>query len=293
VIQLNGRPVEFDNYPNYETLIDGLALSALASQPDIRREETWDRDHHTMTFAYESDGDLVRLMFVRRYLGDNATVDLTIRYMPYSRMDRAERGSVFTLRYVADFINSLDFASVVVEEPHSDVTCALLDRSTAVYPTVELLPDVLERISFNKAFDYLFFPDAGAQKRYAKVLGYKTAVGFKHRDFATGKLSGEMDVVGFDWRTGAGQPVPKVLILDDLCSYGGTFVMAANKLREMGADKVYLFVAHCEHVMWDGELLDRVDGLYTTDSILPARTPQRDNSQKVHIYSEGRYGYEC
>lgn len=269
MILYNGKPIEFEEFPNGETLVP---------TPDIYSGP------HKLTLQYESDQDLIHLMFIKKFLGDQP-VKLDIRYMPYSRMDRVEYRGVFTLKHVAEFINDLRFAEVNVYEPHSDVTCALLDRSFPHYSTINLLQDVLNQIGWSNECDYLFYPDAGAQKRYAGVTAHRSAVGFKHRDFATGKLSGEMDVVGFN-----PQAIPaKVLILDDLCSRGGTFIMAADKLRELGASEVYLFVAHCENTMWGGQLLDHIDGLYCTDSMISAPASRGVNEPKVHVYSDWKW----
>src|SRR5487761_2308618 len=119
MIKVNGVVVEFGTYPNGETLITGDKMPRRDFQPD------W------VEFAYQSDADLVRLLFVKRYLDAKTTTatNLHVRYMPYSRMDRAEGEAVFTLRHVAGFINDLGFDRVMVDEPHSDVTCAVLDRA--------------------------------------------------------------------------------------------------------------------------------------------------------------------
>lgn len=274
MITLNGKPVEFSVYPNGETKLElGRHFSCQA---------------YYIGFRYESDQDLIRLMMVKRHLEPSEKLcHLFIDYMPYSRMDRTEDGYPgFTLRYVAEFINWLDFDTVSVFEPHSDVTTALLDRASAFYPTKAYLPDVMELIEFDPKLDIVFYPDAGAQKRYADLKGFPHAVGFKHRDFATGKLNGEMEILGLE------NGVRKVLILDDLCSRGGTFIMAAKALGELGVQEIYLFVAHCEDTMWEGDLLHEIDGLYCTDSILSVKMPQfglRPLGRKVNVYSKGEW----
>ena len=124
----------------------------------------------------------------------------------------------------------------------------------------------------------MFFPDAGAQKRYSKVKGYKQLVGFKVRDFQTGEIR-KLDIVGNVDKAGF-----KAIIVDDLCSYGGTFILSAERLREVGASEVYLLVGHCEKSIFQGKipqstLLDRV---YTTDTML-----DESNTDKIHIYKIG------
>lgn len=268
MIALNGVTLTFKSFPNGETLVDGGEIVKLAG------------DSNELDFKYENDGDLIQLMFVKKYLDDHGlSASLLVRYMPYSRMDRVEEHSVFTLKYTAAFLNGLGFESVTIIEPHSDVTPALVDRSRADYPTIRLLERVMSETEFDAARDYLFFPDAGAQKRYGKVKGYKQLVGFKSRDFATGEirsleLVGSIDTEGF-----------KAIIVDDLCSYGGTFLRSAKRLREAGAAEVYLLVGHCEKAIFQGELLGSglVNKVFTTDTILG----KAQSTEQIHIIEIG------
>jgi ribose-phosphate pyrophosphokinase len=165
-----------------------------------------------------------------------------------------------------------------VIEPHSDVTLALIDRSIGKYPTVQLLDEVTAEIGFDPEQDYLFFPDAGAQKRYSKVRGYKELVGFKSRDFQTGEIK-SLEIVG-----NVDHDEFKVLIVDDLCSYGGTFMLSAEKLKKIGAAQIYLLVGHCEKSIYKGKILesDLIDKVFTTNTILD----QADHP-KIHVYEMG------
>lgn len=269
MIKLNGRALTLKTFPNGETLVNGDELLAYMAADN------------RIVWKYREDGDLIKLMFVKSYLdARRASCSLTILYMPYSRMDRVEGTSAFTLKYAASFINSLQFEAVTVIEPHSDVTLALLDRSTAEYPTLQLLERVADETGFDRGRDYLFFPDAGAQKRYGKVTGYKQLVGFKARDFQTGEIQ-SLDIVG------EMQAAPfKAIIVDDLCSYGGTFLRSAEKLKEIGAEKVYLLVAHCEKSVHKGKLLESglVDMVFTTDTIL-----DEAGHKKIRIFETGGF----
>jgi ribose-phosphate pyrophosphokinase len=267
VILLNGVELEFKLFPNGETLVDGGQILEHAVE------------NNDVAFKYENDSDLIKLMFLKNYLDDNnLKAALIIYYMPYSRMDRVEGSSVFTLKYVSNLINSLNFAKVTLIEPHSDVSLALINKSTAKYPSIELLDQVIAEVGFKLEEDYLFFPDAGAQKRYIKVKGYKQLVGFKVRDFQTGQIK-KLDVVGNVENEGF-----KVIIVDDLCSYGGTFIMSAEKLKEIGASEIYLLVGHCENSIYKGKILetDLIDKVFTTNTIL-----DEANHEKIHVYEIG------
>lgn len=270
MIKLNGIRLDFTQFPNGETLVDGEQIQAFLS-PAI----------NVIGFYFQSDLDLIRLMFVKKYLDDHcgAKCNLNLYYMPYSRMDRSETHStVFTLKYVADFINNLLFDSITLYEPHSDVAPALLDRCEVIYPTIygfgnneSLLRTAIKDTGFDQNSDYLFFPDAGAQKRYgSKLSGFKELVGFKHRDFATGKIMG-LKVVGDQDLRGK-----KIIIVDDLCSRGGTFMFSGHQLKDMGAEEIYLVVGHCENTIMQGDIVktDIIDKVYTTDSILSVFMPK-------------------
>ncbi|MFD2330183.1 ribose-phosphate pyrophosphokinase [Cohnella sp. GCM10020058] len=256
MIRLNGQTLVFETYPNGETRVKGDQILALARGTDGNR----------IALKYETDADLIKLLFVKSYLDDRGLgpASLDIYYMPYSRMDRTEGSSAFTLKYTAQMINAMNFERVTVVEPHSDVTLALLDRSQALYPTLELLGRVTAETGFDPAADYLFFPDAGAQQRYGQVEGFRQLVGRKKRDFATGRIQ-KLDVAGDVDRTGF-----KAIIVDDLCSYGGTFLLSAERLRELGASQIYLLVTHCENAIHQGKLSasELIERVYATDTIL-------------------------
>jgi ribose-phosphate pyrophosphokinase len=263
MITINGKEVEFTKFPNGETKINESSI-LLNLDPFLTN-----RIH----FKYEEDGDLIKLMFVSEYMKEikaNINNHLLIYYMPYSRMDRSEDGSAFTLKYVTKFINSLGFESISVVEPHSDVTPALLDYSHSIMITKSLIPVVYEEIGFDPYVDYVVFPDAGAQKRYSKLEIANTLVGMKDRDFGSGVIE-ELKLVGNYNELGK-----KALIVDDLTSYGSTFVKTSEALKKLGFEEVYLLVGHAEnsmllpHPKTGVRLLDHVNKVFTTDTIINA-----------------------
>lgn len=266
MILINDRKVEFEKFPNGELKFD-VSKITVSNYPIV-------------TLKYEDDSDLIKLFFVKQALDNKRlTSSLLITYMPYSRMDRSEHNIFFTLKYVANFINLLEFSSVCVVEPHSDVTPALLDTCEIFSPTRNLLFNAINETHFDINDDFLFFPDAGAQKRYSNLAKNKNVcVGYKTRNFQTGKIK-SMIIIGADQVKDR-----KVIIVDDLCSYGGTFVMAAKELKETyGAKAVYLCVTHCENSIFEGSIFTSglIDGVFTTDSLY--KYDGRENSL-LHVY---------
>lgn len=231
---------------------------------------------------FENNEEMVKLYFIvshiRASLKDQS-IFLIMPYIPNARMDRVhdEQTELFTLKHFCNFINSLKFDCVCVTDPHSNVSTALLDR-VLVAP---VLPIFWNRIytDYGVCPDIIFFPDEGATKRYSSdVLTIfpeaKVCFGIKKRDWATGKIEG-LDVyrdeqIDFTDKT--------VLIIDDICSKGGTFYHAATKLKKMDVGDIYLAVTHCENTVADGDIFchpELIKHIYTTDSLITISNPER------------------
>ena len=132
------------------------------------------------------------------------------------------------------------------------------------------------------------FPDAGALKRYGFALDSKMpyCVAHKTRDFKTGQIIDYTMNVYNDkdsFSYSQNNLLHDVVIIDDLCSKGGTFVHAAKKLAQLGTKNIYLIVAHCENNINNGEIgkMDIFKKVYTTDSILTEINDDLKNKIKI------------
>lgn len=245
----NNKEIVFGRFPNGEVNLPKIKIDP----QDINQ---------VVTLKYENDSDLFHLLLVRKAIEGPATLRIT--YTPYSRMDRDSDVYTFSLKVFTEFINAMNWEKVIVYEPHSDVLPALLDRVQVIDVTANSIMQAKIRIQFGTMTDYqVCYPDVGAFKRYSEK--FKTAnplIGFKIRDFETGKIK-SLSVTGE-------HQSDNVAIVDDLCSKGGTFVLAARALRQKGFKKVILAVAHCEYNIFNGEIFNSnlIDHVITTDSIL-------------------------
>ena len=256
MLLFNNVKIPIKQFPNGESCLDKPFFEANFAGKNV------------VTLQYESDADLFQLLLVRKSLWFPCSLHIT--YFPYSRMDRKSEAYIFTLKSVTKFINWLDFDSVTIYEPHSDVTPALLNKCKIV----DLIPPLLKKTDFDITRDYVFYPDAGAQKKYSdRIKSPLAIVGFKKRDFVTGRIT-DLQITGEDsaiknqekWAL----QEKRVFIIDDLCSKGGTFVLAAEELKKMGAGEIFLVVGHCENTIFDGKVLatDLITRVYTTDSVV-------------------------
>lgn len=194
---------------------------------------------------------------------DCGHTELILPFIPGARQDR-ENGTgdvLFTLRSVAKMINDRKFRKVTVLDPHSDVAPALIDRCWVI-PAVNCVQ------SFTAGTCAVVAPDGGAEKRAAKVaqkLGVPLVHAWKKRVVATGKLSGfGMEPIGIG---GLLPTAGRLLLVDDICDGGGTFLGLADVIEERGftAD---LFVTHGIFSQGTEKLLQKFEKVFTTDSIL-------------------------
>lgn len=217
-----------------------------------------------LKFKYKTDFDLVKLYNVKRKVDLLCSnINLFVWYMPYSRMDRKIEGDIFTLKYVCEYINKMHFKKVYVVEPHSEVTIQLLDNVFDVYPVIDWLPAIKSKINFGEN-DHIVLPDKGAKLRYG-VEHQNVCVLSKKREPITGRIE-TMELAQGKINKGS-----TCVIIDDLCSKGGTFELSAHILKSLGAKKVYLVVTHCEENIFNGELLkldSPIDKIFTSKSIL-------------------------
>lgn len=229
---------------------------------------------------YENDAELFTLICLRKHFGD-IPMALFMPYCPHARMDRVKgMNDVFTLKYFAEVINSLNFNYVFCEDIHSNVAAALINNFCPIDREYLTIKGVYDNLLFNALNEMIVcYPDEGAMKRYSDAIGVPYAFGIKKRDWQTGKILG-LDLMNKELVEGK-----DVLIIDDICSKGGTFLYTAKALKNAGAKNIYLYVTHCEKTILDGELINSglVKAIYTTDSICP-----KDLHPLIHFVTDYR-----
>jgi ribose-phosphate pyrophosphokinase len=89
--------------------------------------------------------------------------------------------------------------------------------------------------------------------------------GIKHRDWSSGKIE-NLEIHGVDVND------KNVLIIDDICSYGGTAYYSALELKKHGCKNINIFFTHTEDSINKGKLIDllnnnTIEHIYTTNSL--------------------------
>lgn len=227
-------------------------------------------DHQTIVARLQSSADLVELAMVKDALSNLCItpIHLLLPYVLYGRQDRVMvRGESFSLLVLARMIADMDFDQVTIVDPHSEVTVSTF-KALGVPLKVITQFDVIHQFqafSTRVAGGVTFVsPDAGSNKKtseIAKYYGHRTFIrADKLRELSTGKIL--ETIVYADDLTGK-----DVLIADDLCDGGMTFIGLAAALRAKGAAKVILYVTHGLFSKGVAALLDGgIDQIFMTDS---------------------------
>lgn len=241
------------HFPGGELQVRVPDLSSLTSADTV-----------TLHWTYESDAELVELALLEDAIRMSKLgfIFLEMPYLPYARQDRVcSKGESFALDVFAHLINSMKFDLVVCADPHNEDKFTQLFRN-ATYTGQAVCCDAVISERMTNGWlnvDYILFPDEGAKKKmqqYADILhdfAIGTAIGTKVRNPDTGALTG-FDINKQDFR-GA-----NVLIVDDICDGGGTFLGLGAVAKARNCGKLSLFTTHGIYSKGMGALESLFDG---------------------------------
>ena len=264
MIKVNGKIIDINKFPDGTPRINVDVHS-------IEVEEYDDTSYLNIEWYYEDNDEIFYLWLIKKHLEGhfiNVGYTLYMPYIPNARMDRTKNhDEVFTLKYFCDFINSLNFDVIYVLDAHSNVSVALLNNCVCEDPK-DYISDVIDSLPSNLV---LYFPDAGAAKRYSDLFPkIMYCYGEKKRDWKTGKI------LGLDIRNNGIDLANKtILMIDDIISYGGSLYYSAKALKECGVGEIYAYATHTENSILDkekGTLIksledNTVERLFTTNSL--------------------------
>jgi ribose-phosphate pyrophosphokinase len=215
---------------------------------------------------FRSNKDLIDLLLltdaVRRHWGpvQRARIYLVMNYLPYARQDRVcSPGESLSVKVVADLINSQNYEWVECMNLHSDVAGSLIDNLHHLQLTELIAP-----LRFRLINTMLVSPDAGAAKkvRYAAESSAWKGVIYadKVRDVATGDITGtsvHSEHLGDQ----------DLLIVDDICDGGRTFIELAKVLRTITTGRLYLYVTHGIFSNGTATVTQHFDKVFTSNLI--------------------------
>lgn len=304
MIYLNGKKVNFIDFPNKERRLDLPKEMVNMDVYDVVNAVYW---------KYNGDASIFELLLlddaIRSY---KENYNLYIGYMPYSRMDRTENeGTAFSLNLMTTLLtqNLRAINKLFILDPHSEVTLKQLNRkskqnrddnfakkfeyldhwsdeTTQIYSFAK---DVIDYTKLNIKNAWFVFPDKGAAKRYNAEDYPNVIVCEKVRDFATGQIQNIKAHI--EKQTNTPDKHTPLIIIDDLCSYGGTFVGAIKAIEnDLGitSKNNWLIVTHAEEAMTQGKVPETFQKVFSTDSIA---TPPKAMSMSSHDFNGNHQFY--
>lgn len=153
-------------------------------------------------------------------------VSLSMPFMPYGRQDKAIANDATFARNVIVKILRMVYHNLFTLDNHS---LDIFVQSSK--------PDLKPTFLACKP-DLVCFPDEGASKRGYETFYCNKIILEKDRDQLTGEIKG---LKFTDSGVTAGSTV---LIIDDICDGGRTFIEASKLLKGVGVKEVYLYTTH-------------------------------------------------
>lgn len=206
----------------------------------------------------DSDG-IIALAQIKNMVDTNigCPTTLLLKYLPYARYDRPmKKVDSFSLKVFTNFINSLNFKEVQLIDPHSNVGSILLNNCVEVISQL----DAIKTLNIVEHYDYIISPDYGAIKKANSISDhYKIPliIALKKRNPSTGYTEFNRllleDYMNLDNK--------KLLIVDDICDGGATFVNLAKGIRkDHNVSRISLYVTH--GLFSKGKSLEGIDDLF-------------------------------
>jgi len=213
-------------------------------------------------WLFENEAELIHVcQLVQLLKAEACTINtLHVPYLPYGRQDKEiSNGQSFALNTFKTILLSLGINNIVTFDAHSNSEYISSIPATKFHKSI-----------FNH--DVVCFPDKGAAVRYgtADAFGNEPIIYCeKIRNQATGEITG-LKVVGatpdllFNKR---------VLIVDDICDGGMTFIKVAEALKTFNPLQIDLAVSHGLFSKGERVLKDAgISNVFTTNSLL--RNPE-------------------
>lgn len=263
MIKVNGVKIEPTRFPDGTTQVWKLAHPSLVGiQKQLK-----------ILWQFEREDELLMLAQIRDLFGAWVTTELHVPYLPFARQDKdVSNEATFALRSFARMLNALSLDHVIADDVHNpNLTRKLINNfgNRDVYWIHKLLVERLKPT-------VVVYPDFGAKERYKETADLHPYVVFeKDRDQATGEIRG-LKLDG-RWGTEHLRNGMSVLIVDDICDGGRTFLSVAEALRKHVMNPtIDLFVTHGLFSKGRKVLEDAGIRLHTTNSL-----PRNENEKDV------------
>lgn len=199
-------------------------------------------------WVWRENEDIVKFLLVLDALSRiGKLVDtIVLPYVPFAPQDRINQfGEPLSIKVFADVINSANASRVVITDPHSDVTKALINNCVVIEQH-ELFSRVIDSKYQDNGY-FLISPDGGALKKIYKLMEAcrSKPVGVvecsKQRNTKTGAIT-NVNINGWSDEYSALAGV----LVDDICFGGRTAMEIGKQIHSLtrGASPLIFMVSH-------------------------------------------------
>ena len=299
MILINGKPLEVDN------VFSGGELNIKLPELDLKIGSKV-----IVTYKSKNPNDIFKLGLIVSALRDNyewadPKICVNMPYLPYARQDRVCKfREPFSLKFVIEYLKFLDIP-VWITDVHSEEAGKIAREKEARIIFYEYINSIqyIERLRKINLFDTRFdnrlvkiAPDKGAVNRVSRWVSSVNTSGQDSIDFnkfakiynsaktlVANKIRSEGKVIQeLEIPEGLSLEKKDILIVDDICDGGATFIELAKIIKPMNPWSMTLFVTH-------GIFRNGTDSLYeagfdrviTTDS-LPQT--QQNHKGEFHVF---------
>lgn len=227
MIKINGEELNVTIFPDNTSQVWKVPI--INSTPKEFYIE-WEFSHEGELFHL---AQLVRLIRQARV---PVPMYLHMPYLPYGRQDKeVSNESTFALRVFGRILEDMGFDKITTLDAHSDLLQKIIPlRFENIHPSRQI-SEALRAVCATG----IAFPDKGACDRYFgkdHTIGHELIIGHKVRNQLTGYID-QYDIEG--------NPKDRnILIIDDICDGGMTFILLTKDLLRAGAKSVNLYVSH-------------------------------------------------
>lgn len=204
-----------------------------------------------------------------------AEIVAVVPYYGYSRQDRKDKPRTsIGAKLMANLLTAAGINRLITMDLHADQIQGFFEVPVDhLYASTVFLP-YIRGLNWDNLC--IVSPDTGGTKRastYAKALDCDFAIGFKQRVKAN-EVSALQIIGNVEGKN--------VILLDDIMDTGGTLCKAADRVKALGAQKVY---AMCTHALLSGNALDRLEASSLDKIIVTDTIPLKRPSDKVEVLS--------
>ena len=264
----------------------------IKSYPDNTKYVIVKKITNNLTFRLNTYEDLWILNQIHDVVKKaNWKVTVTISNLIDAQADRRfDIDQPFGLKLVLEFLKGMENFDYKIFHPHNpEVVEAILDDRVEIIDNHDFIKDVFFHISNYKSFmDFVtkgesfvysnakgiqipnnlvvLLPDGGAYKWGVKLmdkLGFNGDVvaASKNRQYVDGKSKLVQQLPDYDFNG------KDILIIDDICIYGGTFKGLAKMLKKRNCGKLFLAVSHMTVLeLGEDSIGNYFNNVFTTNS---------------------------